>query len=244
MVCASPKNSKKRRTILCSCVHLLLKENSQSRAYDSHFIGSGNAEIFRHGIHWSKDRILLCKNCNSLKNINFTYAKCFLWWSTLNEPPNPRVQDIFYDYNTNKSVVFKWSNEKGQYWPPLKLEGTPCFHATPSCHVFTRGKSIDLHFKNKARWVCLSQPVMPSVNGSSMLVFHLRGQNVGAFIEMPSAAACLSIRSTSDISVLFNKGHQCGFSRWPQGKRTFSSRPCLPDYWMHPTTDIRVQLHY
>ncbi len=60
-------------------------------------------------------------------------------------------------------MVFKSSNEKGQYWSPLKLEGTPCFHATPSCHVFTRGKSIDLDYKNKARWVCRSQPLMPSV---------------------------------------------------------------------------------
>ncbi len=127
-------------------------------------VGSGNAEMFRHGIHWSNDRSLLCKKCNSHKNIHFTCAKCFLWWSTLNEPPNLCVQDIIYDYNTNKSVVFKSSNEKGQYWPPLKLEGTPCFHATPSCHVFTRGRSIDLDYKkNKALWVCRSQPLVPSV---------------------------------------------------------------------------------
>ncbi len=60
-------------------------------------------------------------------------------------------------------MVFESSNETGQYWHPLKLEGTPCFHATPSCHVFTRGKSIDLDYKNKAWWVCRAQPLMPSV---------------------------------------------------------------------------------
>ncbi len=60
-------------------------------------------------------------------------------------------------------MVFKSSNEKGQYCPPLTLEGTPCFHATPSCHVFTPGKSIDLEYKNKTWWVCRLQPLKPSV---------------------------------------------------------------------------------
>ncbi len=96
MVCASPKNSKKRITILCSCVHLFLKK-SQSSANDYHHCWFEQRRNIQGGTHWSNDRIPLCKKCNWHKNINFRCAKCFLWWPTLNEPPNPCVQDRFYD---------------------------------------------------------------------------------------------------------------------------------------------------
>ncbi len=38
-----------------------------------------------------------------------------------------------------------------------------CFHATPSCYVVVREKSIDIDYKNEARWVCRSQPLKSSV---------------------------------------------------------------------------------
>ncbi len=37
------------------------------------------------------------------------------------------------------------------------------WHAVPSCHVVTRDKSINLHYKNKVWWVCRTQPLMPSI---------------------------------------------------------------------------------
>ncbi len=36
-------------------------------------------------------------------------------------------------------------------------------HAVPSCHAVTRDESIYFDYKNKAQWVCRSQPLMPSV---------------------------------------------------------------------------------
>ncbi len=111
MVCASPKNSKKRRTIFCSCAHLVLKKT----AYPVHMTaivgGSRNAEIFRDGILCSNGRILSCKKL--YKNINCKCAKCFLWWFTLNEPRNPCVHDTF-NYYKNKCWIkdtFSWTHK-------------------------------------------------------------------------------------------------------------------------------------
>ncbi len=40
---------------------------------------------------------------------------------SINEHPNPCVQDIFYVYNTNKSMIPKSRNEKKLYFPTLQL---------------------------------------------------------------------------------------------------------------------------
>ncbi len=113
MVCASPKNSKKRTTILCSCVHLFLKQTADPVHMTTIIAGSGNAEIFRDGIHWSNDRIHPSKRCYFYKKISIVNVQnAFCGDPRLMRPWNPYVQDIFYDCSTSHSMVCNPQSEK------------------------------------------------------------------------------------------------------------------------------------
>ncbi len=66
-----------------------------------------------------------------------------------------------------------WSRVKAPIWASSILRpqtsiassrlGGGWRHAMLSCHAVTRVKSMYLDYKNKAQWVCRSQPLMPSV---------------------------------------------------------------------------------
>ncbi len=70
-------------------------------------VGPGNAEIFRYGIHWSNDRILLCKSAIHIKILILHVQNAFCGDPRLMSPRTHACKTYFYDYNKSKSVVFK-----------------------------------------------------------------------------------------------------------------------------------------